>query len=51
MNAHNLQYNQFICRIWLFVHVKDEKSNITSEKDKGQRKKKGKKMVLEGYFF
>lgn len=48
MNSHNLQYNQFIIkRIWLFVHVKDEQSNIKSEKDE----KKKKKMALEGYGF
>lgn len=48
MNSHNLQYNQFIIkRIWLFVHVKDEQSNIKSEKDE----KKKKKMALEVYGF
>lgn len=42
MNSHKLQYNQFIIkRIWLFVHVKDEQSNIKSEKDEKKEEKNG----------
>lgn len=53
MNSHKLQYNQFIIkRIWLFVHVKDEQSNIKSEKDEKKEEKNGIRRVwFLGYGF